>query len=98
MDTEKLHATLAVRRLSAERDARMRIAGFDQKTLADRLNVSPSMISHILSGRRRTLWLRVAIASLIGNDYADFWGEPQPELTLCDTIKLRNVGIGKNGN
>ena len=59
--------------------------------IAEIMNISSSYISHILSERRNTLWIRFALAVLADVDYSDFWGSEPPKLDRAAMKKLKNV-------
>jgi len=97
----RLAAQAAARSAAVERaqSVALRIALIRNKdgdrlvSLARRYGVDRSYLSHVVSGRRRANWLRVALAAAAGVFFEDFWGEPEPSLMKRDIQKLKNIGI-----
>ncbi len=63
--------------------------------IADKMGVTQSFLSHVISKRRGTAWIKVALAQLADVPYSEFWGEAGPTLTERDKIKLTEKGFSK---
>ncbi len=92
-DTTNKIAQSIARREAANRILTLFEQGYDITTLTRRLSITRSYFSHLMSGRRKTAWLRVALAQLALVPYLDFWGCGQPELSAADVEKLRQRGL-----
>ena|GEM_PF-2790945 len=80
--------------LERNRRSKLATAGIlTQREAAKRLGVTTGAVSRVICNKRKSNWMRVALARIAGIDYEEFWNVKQPMLTECDIIKLRNVGI-----
>ena len=55
--------------------AALMVRGIEVRSLAKTLGVTGPMVSQVISGSRRTRYIRELIARTIGEDYETLWGE-----------------------
>ena len=79
--------------VTRERKEKIRATGHTHDTIARRLRVTRQMVTHVISGYRRTPWIREGIVRMIDADYREFWGADAPELTTGDIKRLKKIGI-----
>jgi len=61
--------------LSSKRRASfiIQLFGFTQKELAEKIGAHHQSVSDVVRGKRKTLWIRIAIAEYLGVSICELW-------------------------
>lgn len=57
--------------------------------IARRINITPAGVRHVIHGRRKSRWIREAIALALDMPYSVLWGESWPGSSAAGTSGVR---------